>query len=95
MFLFLQITETESFYEEYCGYKLPMMMTTTSNIVRVIFWSTFGDSLELNIRSDFMARYSFLNGIKLNGPIYEKTCLLHMRNRRLRSAARFPSRAAY
>ena len=75
MFLFLQITETESFREEYCGYDLPMIMTTTSNIVRVIFWSTFGDSLELKIHSDFMARYIFLKGIELNGPIYEKTCL--------------------
>ena len=69
MFLFLQITETESFYEEYCGYKLPMMMTTASNIVRVIFWSTFEDSLELKIHSDFMARYSFLNGIELNSDL--------------------------
>ena len=48
------------YHGDYCGDEIPPKITTKTNVVRVIFWSTFIDPLETNTRSGFLARYRFL-----------------------------------
>ena len=81
-----------TFFEDYCGDEIPPRITTTTNIARVRFRSTYWDPWKTTTHSGFLARYNFINGIDLNEPRHEKISFYTKIANAQISCARLPQR---